>query len=191
MISYQDIHNRMRELGYKVFEAPDHNMNVVGLRKQSGRANTFDDLMTLTYTVGGKWRFHAWPCTTDPGGKYLGKPMNMIGTAIVKPGQYRGSHKLGIHGASKSWAHEALVQCGTLKVWHDANKDEAVDYGLAETTSYGTSGLNIHRNLGDFSAGCQVFRDRVDFDEFMHLAKLQINGKLGNRYTYTLLDWLL
>jgi hypothetical protein len=183
-----DVHNEMLRLGYSVFDG-EYDMNVVGLRRVPGTVNAFDDLMTLSFKEKSSWRFFAWPCTTEPGGKYLGQPMNVIGTAIIKPGQYRGSHKLGIHGAGKKWAHEALVQCGDLKVWHDANKDQVLDYGLAETTSHGTSGLNLHRHLGDFSAGCQVFEKRQHQEEFIFLVKQQIAANLGNKFTYTVLEW--
>lgn len=188
MISREAVHDRLLDLGHVVFDG-EHDMNVVGIRRKPGTTNAFDDLMTLSFRHGGSWQFFAWPCTTEPGGKYLGKPLHVIGTAVLAPGQYRGSHRLGVHGASKPRAHAALVQVGDLKVWHDANKDQVVDYGLAETISHGTSGINIHRNLGDFSAGCQVFRDRADHEEFMRLCGLQVAAKLGDRFTYTLIDW--
>ena len=187
----KSIHNKVRELGFVIFDKNPCDMNVIGLRRLPGTPNAFDDLMTLSYLEDGQWKFHAWPCTTDPGGKYLGKPMNPgIGTAVLKhDDQFRGSHKMGIHGASKSWAHPALVQVGVLRVWHDNNRDNVVDYGLAQTTSNGTSGINLHRDLGDFSAGCQVFKNRKDQEEFIALCRKQITAKLGDTYTYTLLSW--
>lgn len=190
-IDLQSVHNKVKDLGFKLFSDTNYNMNVIGLRRMPGRPNEFDDLMTLSYKENGQWQWHVWPCTTDPGGKYLGKPMNPgIGTAVLKsPDQYRGSHKLGVHGAGKAWAHEALVQVGDLRVWHDNNRDNVVNYGLAETTSHGTSGINIHRDLGDFSAGCQVFKNRKDQADFINLCKKQVLAKLGDVFTYTLLEW--
>lgn len=187
MIALQSVQDRMRALGHVIFDG-EHDMNVVGIRRVPGTTNAFDDVLALFFKENGAWRFFCWRITTEPGGKYLGKPLNVIGTAIVKPGQYRRSHKLGVHGASKPWAHEALVQAGALQVWHDANKDQVLDYGLAETTSRG-GGINIHRNLGDFSAGCQVFESRKDFEEFIGLCKLQVQAGLGDLFTYTLIDW--
>jgi hypothetical protein len=189
MIDRESVHNTLLDLGHVVFDG-EFDMNIVGLRRMPGTTGDFDDMMTLSYKQDGAWQWHAWPCTTDPGFKYLEKPMNPgAGTAVLKPGQYRSSHKLGVHGASKAWAHEALVQCGDLKVWHDRNKDRVVDYGLNETTSHGTSGINIHRDLGDFSAGCQVFKSRKDFDQFMSIVKQQILAHLGDKFTYTLIEW--
>jgi hypothetical protein len=113
-----------------------------------------------------------------------------VGTAVLHcPDQFPASHRLGIHSASKPWAHEALVQCGDLRVCHDNNRDEIVDYDLAMTTSHGTSGINIHRDLGDFSAGCQVFQYRQDHSTFISLCKKQIAAGLGDTFTYTLLPW--
>lgn len=193
----KNIHNRMKELGYIVFDATC-DMNVVGLRRVGGRTDHYDDLMTLSFKVTDEnlspreddgWEYHQWACTTDPGGRYLVKPLGGLGTAVLKPGQYRGSHKLGTFARGKRWEHEALVQVGKLKLWHDGNRDNVVDYGLAETTSTPASGICIHRPLGDFSAGCQVFQSRVHFEEFIGLCKLQVLAGLGDNFTYTLLDW--
>ena len=195
----ENVHNRMKELGHVVFDENTCDMNVVGLRRVGGRTDHYDDLMTLSWKVTDtdldnrpeeeRWEYHRWPCTTDPGGKYLVKPLGSLGTAVLRPGQYRGSHKLGTFAPTKTWAHEALIQCGTLKLWHDGNKDNVVDYGQAETTSTPASGICIHRPLGDFSAGCQVFQSRVHFEQFIQLCKLQVIAGLGGTFTYTLLDW--
>ena len=183
--------NKMAKLNFKVFADRDFDMNVVGIRRLPGTPNKFDDLMCLFWKQNGLWQFRQWRCTTDPGGKYLGTPMNpSVGTAVLKhDDQFPGSHKIGVHGASKSWAHPALVQVGVLRVWHDNDRDNVVDYGLAQTTSNGTSGINLHRDLGDFSAGCQVFERRADQEEFMALVKLQDEHGLGDTFTYTLLSW--
>ena len=41
----------------------------------------------------GKWKFFCFEATTDPGDNWMDNPMvREKGTAILKPGQYRGSH---------------------------------------------------------------------------------------------------
>jgi hypothetical protein len=58
----------------------------------------------------------------------------------------------------------------------------------------GTYGLNIHRahasrtstQVGKFSAGCQVFADPNEFDDFMILCRKSAE-LYGSRFTYTLI----
>lgn len=198
MIPSRDaVHSLIKKNGFKLFEGGDRrrdfDMNLIGLRTMPGTTNKFDDWMTLSFLEKGQWQFYFWPITTEPGGKYLTKPMNPgVGTAVLHaPDQYPGVYKVGTHSASKPWAHEALVQVGDFRVCHDNNRDQIIDYNLAITTSHGTSGINIHRDLGDFSAGCQVFQFRQDHTNFMTLVKKQIIAGMGDTFTYTLLEWPL
>ena len=59
--------------------------------------NAFDDCITLSYKIEDKWQFHCFKCTTDPGTHWVENIMRKDGVAILKPGQYRGSHKLRLH----------------------------------------------------------------------------------------------
>ncbi len=63
------------------------------------------------------------PCTTDPGYHYLQKPMVSRGTAILKEGQHRGSHRLGTHKG-----YQALTQRIPLPVYRDNTKDKELDF---------------------------------------------------------------
>jgi hypothetical protein len=155
-----------------------------------GAPNVFDDKLCVFYKLGGVWKFHSWACTTDPGTYYLQNPMNVNGTAIVKPGQYRKSHKLGLHRG----AYEAMVQVGALTIWRDQDKDAVLDYGVNEVTATGM-GINIHRagtastSVDKWSAGCQVFSKSSDFAEFMALIHKQSEAGLGDTISYSLLEW--
>ena len=40
--------------GYKFFEDKDYNINIVGVRNDSGKADTFDDNINVVYKVDGK-----------------------------------------------------------------------------------------------------------------------------------------
>lgn len=182
----------MKAKNYVVFEKKDYDMNVVGLRRIPGTVNAFDDVLCCFWKQQGLWQFRSWPVTTDPGTFYLNAPMNVAGTAIVRPGQYRGSHKLGKHGGATGY--EAMVQIGTLGVWRDADKDSELDYG-ANPTSAQWAGINIHRAGTDstkvdrWSAGCQVFKRSSDFAEFMALMHKQIEAGIGDTISYSLLEW--
>ena len=66
--------------------------------------------------------------------------MNKHGVAILKPGQYRGSHKIRLHQGR----YEALGQQKPVKVYRDKNKDGTYDL-LEENVQEGLYGINIHR----------------------------------------------
>ncbi|MEE2567444.1 hypothetical protein [Hyphobacterium marinum] len=188
------IHAAMTTKGYRLFEnAKGFDLNIVGIRSASTVPDRFDDWITVSYRdgVAGDWAFYAWPGTTDPGLYYLRRPLNVHGTAILKPGQYRSSHAIRKHQGR----YEAVCQKpGTnLPVHRDRNEDGTIDLD-AEVMTNGT-GINIHRAgdtrastvVGKWSAGCQVFADPTDFDVFMTLAR---RGRdiYGNGFTYTLLE---
>ena len=118
-------------------------------------------------------------------------PINPTGTAILVPGQYRSTWKLGRHQRK----YEALVQRKPVKVWRDNNQDEIIDYNNIELLSEeGYFGINIHRSnpydqsyvVNRWSAGCQVFKKVEDYNNFMELCKE--SAKIyGNSFTYTLI----
>ena len=96
----EQIEATMASKGYKYFTGGDYDVNIVGVRNSEtkGRVtNAFDDCMTVSYKVDGEWNFHCFKCTTDPGSHWVENIMREEGVAILKPGQYRGSHKLGLH----------------------------------------------------------------------------------------------
>lgn len=190
MFSRESIHARMRELGHVVFDgAKPFDLNIVGLRRQPAIPNTFCDRIAVFYreTVGGPWVFHAWPATTNPGTYWLQNPMNVSGTGILIPGQYRGSHSIGMHRG----AYRALVQTGTLRLWLDADKDAEIDHGrMIEGTRFG---INIHHagehstRVDKWSAGCQVFANLADYNEFMGIVDRAF-AIWGPRFSYSLVE---
>lgn len=180
----------MVDKGYVVFGgAADYNLNIVGIRTSDMQANTFNDWITVFYRLPGMWFQVAMPATTDPGTYYRKNPMNVAGTAIVKPGQYRGVFKLGqFRGVL------ALIQNKPITVYRDANRDEVLDaYGPKKHT--GMYGIHIHAASPDriagkvdkWSAGCQVIQDNLHFDFLIRLCEKQIQS-IGNSFTYTLLE---
>lgn len=169
----------------RVFE-----LNIAGVRNSDARANHFDDTLHVFYQrEDGGWIINSLPATTEPGTYWLKNLMNPKGTAILKPGQYIHSHRIGAHRGK----YQALVQQKPVTVWRDANKDSVPDMGSAKEET-GIFGINIHRaraagitlNVNDHSAGCQVLADVNDFNLLMELATR--HKKLyGNQFTYTLL----
>lgn len=185
--------NAMVKKGYKFFESGDYNINIIGIRNSSTGneiTNKFDDLMTLSFKVNGKWYMRKYPCTTDPGIHWSKNLLNENGVAILVPGQYRGSHMVGLHRGK----YEALRQKSPLKVYRDKDKDMEYDL-LKENIHEGIYGINIHRasqwgvskQVDKWSAGCQVIASNDDFAEFMRICNTA-RKKWGNSFTYTLLE---
>ena len=189
------IEKTMERKDYLYFKNGDYNLNIVGVRNsttQNKVTNRFDDKMTLSYKVNGVWKFHVYDCTTDPGTHWVENILSKDGVAILKPGQYRGSHIIRKHQGR----YEALGQHKPMKVYRDNNRDH--NYDLDEKSiKEGIFGINIHRatkyagkkstQIDKWSAGCQVIASNDDWKEFMSICR-KSRDKWGNSFTYTLLN---
>jgi hypothetical protein len=134
--------------GWLVFTAP-RSANLVAVRGP-GKAGDWDGVLYLAWvdTDGAGWTIHAWPCATRPGRVFLERPMNPLGTAVLEPGQYRKSHRQGLHKG-----RPALVQVGPVTVRRDGDQDALVEPG--RQTYNGLFGVNIHDVTSpDHLAGC-------------------------------------
>ena len=115
-------------------------------------------------------------------------PIQVKGTAIVKPGQYRGAYQIGYHKGK----YKALVQKKPITVYRDGNKDDKFDLNPLSIDK-GVFGVNIHK-AGDnstlvdgWSYGCTVLAKSIDFNALMRL--VERSAKLyGNSFTYTLIN---
>jgi hypothetical protein len=182
----------VKRAGFKVYDRPNE-LNIVGIRSANTRANSFDDTMNVSYRDGtGRWVSLSWPCTTDPGTYWLKSPMNPQGTAILKGNmQYAGAYGIALHRGK----YKALCQInGPVTVIRDYNRDDTLDFQNG-TEARGSFGINVHhanrvgttREVQKYSAGCQVFANIDDFDDFMALCEHH-RELYGNKFTYTLLD---
>lgn len=179
----------MKALGYKVFDNPkyDYDLNIFGIRNKQNETNIFNDTLGVLYLWDGCWRGHYWAGTVDPGAYWLENPMNIKGTAVMCPGQYRGAYELGNHRGKP-----ALIQSGPVTVWRDFNRDTTID--RQGDPDHGLFGCNLHRagkssKLVDrWSAGCQVWANEQDFEEFMDICHKQTTMTGFKTFTYTLLD---
>ena len=189
----------MASKGYKYFTDDNnksYDVNIIGIRNDEtkGRVtNAFDDLMTISYkNEDGEWQYHEFNCTTDPGTHWVENILNDRGVAILKPGQYRGSHKLRLHQGK----YLALGQKKHMKIYRDANLDGQYDL-IEESVKDELIGINIHRatsragnkstRVDKWSAGCQVIADNDDWHQFLDVC--QIAREIhGNSFSYTLLN---
>lgn len=185
---YDALYCTYQNLGYTWFSRA-YDLNVIGIRGDNVLANKFDDEFCVAYTdANGRPRVFSCPCTVDPGLYYLQNPLNDDGCLIMRPGQYRASHKLGYHRG-----YAALVQVGPVTIYRDGNRNNRLDFGGREYTGF--YGANIHRTLedgialtvGKFSAGCQVIQSPDDFAYIRALVRRQ-RISVGTDYiSYTLL----
>jgi hypothetical protein len=175
----QQIEMAVKAKGYKYFENGELNLNIIGIRNSAtGQkvTNKFDDHLALVYKEKGEWQFHIWSITTDNGG----------GTARVKPGQYPGSHHIGLHQGK----YECLKQKAPLTVFRDLTNDGIYQEDKTET---GVFGINIHKagvdsqDVNSWSHGCQVFKRIADFDKFLAICK-RAKAIQGDSFTYTLIQ---
>ena len=180
IVTREQIEQTIKQMtDYLWFEKGNYNLNIIGIRNsESGTevTNKFDDKITLSYKTGeviddngniitpGVWHFHCYDCTTDPGTHWVENIMRKDGVAILKPGQYRGSHIIRKHQGR----YEALGQDRPVKVYRDDNRDQW--YNLYENSvQEGNFGINIHR------ATKYAGKKSTQVDIW------------GNRFTYTLL----
>lgn len=181
----------LRDKGWQIFIRP-YELNIIGLRHIETTANRFDDEIHVIYRDNsGKTLHHIYKVTTDPGTFWLKNPSMPKGTAILKEGQHKDAYKLGLHRGK----YKALVQDKPVTVYRDYDRDAVLDLnnGSEET---GLFGINIHRAgisgsttlIDEYSAGCQVFQNANDFNEFIGLCE-QHSKFYGNKFTYTLIDF--
>ena len=194
----EQIQQIVESKGYKYFHDnlnKGYDVNIIGIRnsKTKGRVtNAFDDILTISYKIEGEWQYHEFSCTTDPGSHWVENLLNKKGVAILKPNQYRGSHKLDLHQGK----YLALRQKSNVTVYRDNNRDN--DYDLDESkTDIGIFGINIHRATGrsggksirvdKWSAGCQVVADNDDWHAFLDICQ-NAREIHGNSFSYTLIE---
>ena len=199
MYTREQIQDTVEGLGYKYFHDisnKNYDVNIIGIRNSEtkGRVtNAFDDLITIAYKLDGEWQYHEFNCTTDPGSAYMDNPiLENTGCAILKPGQYRGSHKIRLHGGK----YTALGQKKDVTVYRDNDRDGNYDLDESKTDT-GLFGINIHRATGrkggkstrvdKWSAGCQVIADNTDWHEFLDICQ-SAREIHGNSFSYTLIE---
>ncbi|NER13716.1 hypothetical protein GWK08_09720 [Leptobacterium flavescens] len=189
--SGQQIQQVLNNKGYRFFDGDQpYNANIIGIRSNNDIANSFDDWLYLIYRNESlAQQIFEFPVTTDPGKYWLENPLNVNGTAVLVPGQYRGAYEIGLHQGK----YEALRQKGKVKVWRDNTGDDRIDKG--GQVYEGVFGINIHRSnaqnesyiVEKWSAGCTVFKRVKDFNFFMEICR-RASKIYGNSFTYTLLE---
>lgn len=163
--------------------------NIIGIRTTLDVPNVFNDFIGVVIENKGIIQF--FESTTEPGTYYLVNPMNVKGTSILIPNQYKNSWVLGTHGKGVN-AHEALIQSRPITVWRDNNKNNTIEIN-PKSLDKGIFGINIHSTgllgyvapgIDKWSAGCQVIK-RYDTFKNKFLPLVKSSGQ--KEFTYTLL----
>jgi hypothetical protein len=171
-----ELKKEFKRLGYQF-----PNFHLVGIRSKANLPNEFDDLIGIVNGTKVQW----FTGTTNPGTHWLKNLMNPKGTALLKPGQWTDSWKLGMHKGQ----YKALVQAKAITVFRDKDRDAIAEE--TATTDTGLFGINIHRAnaswtskfVDKWSAGCQVVNNPADFKLLIEACEASGLG----RFTYTLL----
>lgn len=175
--SIEDLKKEFARLSYKF-----PSFHLVGVRSKANAKNQFDDLIAVINNNEISW----YTCTTNPGTHWLLNLLNPKGTAVLKPGQYLDTWKVGLHQGK----YEALTQCANVTVFRDGDRDDIAEE--SKITETGIFGINIHRAnpsvvsklIDKWSAGCQVLNDPKQFNELLNKCKATKN----KTFTYTLLN---
>ncbi len=169
-----------------------YQLNIIGIRSNESASNSFDDKIYIIFiNKNGKTETYSYNITTDPGTYWLQHPMQVNGTAILKQGQYVNAYKLGLHRGQ----YKALVQAKPVTIIRDYDRNAILDFNNGKEDT-GLFGINIHRasihgktkNVGKWSAGCQVFEKNSDYIHFIGLCNKH-RSLYGNEFTYSLLDF--
>lgn len=188
-----DFKKLFEKKGYAFFTKGAYNLNIIGIRANTNGivTNKYDDVLVVDYNTNQGHKRNIYTITTDPGKIYMNNPLQLKGTAILVPGQYRGCYCIDKHNGK----YDAICQrLGPVKVYRDGNKDNVYDLN-PDTIESGYFGINIHRSnetwirntIDNYSAGCQVFNNPKEFKAFMDICKKARNN-FGNKFTYTLIE---
>lgn len=136
--------------------------------------------------------FMPYQITTSPSLAYYGdKPVNPKGTGIKLPGDtiyYLQDRKLG-HGKYKMMVEGEPINVGRYPIGV-----KKMDTYLPANKHKENTGMHIHRSstkgkgvcIGPWSAGCQVFDDINEYDDFIKKAEKQTNN--GKKFIYALIQ---
>lgn len=189
-ISYDFIRSKYYENRFPFFTGT-FDLNLGGIREDDMAVDEFNDILFVAYEdVNGKGHVIAHRGTTKPGLYWLKNKLgNIKGTFILPPGYYAGIWHKDLHRQS----YAALCQKPGIQIpgWRDDDQDGELDYG--GPLHYDVTGLNMHRasvqprkNVGPYSAGCQVRERLTDHEKLMRLVDLQIQYINVDSFSYAL-----
>lgn len=196
-ITFTKVLEAYKKKGYKFYTRGNFNVNLFGIRMDNVLDNKFSDFLGIAYYVNDRATLIVIPATTCPGlyGGHAAMNPRPGGVAIIKPGQYIGSHQF-IDSYTGWLKYPYFQQVGKLTIWRDGDKDTEID-PTNEQFSEG-DGINIHMMSNDeviesknaivnnWSEGCNGAVKK----EFKKLfaAVRECVTRYGFNFTYTLFE---
>ena len=191
----------VKKNGGEVYEQPGY-INFCGVRNNATN-DTFNDVLYIYWKEGSEFK---GVCTngftTKPGRKVIlnsdGK-QNSQGAAILKEGWQKDIWHIGKHQGK----YTALRSSGGITNPTVITRDKT-QYGkggtkyelrvFQNTTTSGHFGVNFHKSgdphgnsVNGWSAGCQVFKVKREFDEMLNMAQSAAN-KGQKKFSYFLVN---
>lgn len=151
-------------------------LNIIGIRKKDKDSTKYEDLiLSVKITKPDTWKMvvDIYEGTTTPSDYWLRNfAVANKGAAILHEGWHEESWGFGYHKQDPK--RPALVQIKPLPVYRDSNKDTKLDEIDTTIETKGLIGINFHARanfivtelIGDTSAGCQVFKNRTNFEKY-------------------------
>lgn len=193
----------MQRKGYSLYANTvfgKNKLNIVGIRnidKDVGKSvvNNFTDIMVMFYYDDAGARYERiGRFTSVPGLKYQNVAFYPGTNRVIamKEGQYKDAYYQGTHIKTPL----AMRQGTAIPYRQDKHKNKVYEDDGSEKANNAT---NIHDSkayqsndpnklINDWSAGCQVFRSRADFDWMSQAASHQIDKTKYKLFTYTLMN---
>lgn len=190
-IRYADISKEISANSQKLF--------IIGVREEldvkKREGDKFVDKIAIVDPSKPTEKVVSYQATTSPSVEYYSDPkraLNTAGVAIMQPGV--SAYKIGIHKKGSPTQHEALVQDGEMEINRfELSVPKIETYEPGKPDKDDSYGINIHRSssdrgvcVGPYSAGCQVFADGKDFQDFMN--RLKASGINSGKFLYVLVQ---
>jgi hypothetical protein len=166
--------------------------NIIGIRSSLNVPDIFNDILAIVYKDKGVEKLYTATITTEPGVAYQKKLLNPKGCWVMMPAQMVDAYSPGFHQGKPD--HRCLRSTGKIYGLRDANLDGIAGNSGEGFWAEGTKvGANIHgankagitKQIGPWSAGCQVHNDWKKKEEMMDICE-KLYPKL-KKFTYTLL----
>lgn len=179
---------------YKWFEDQP---NIIAIRSNLQVPDVFNDPFFIVYKENGIEKLFTAVVTTEPGTTYQKKLLNEKGCWVMDPAQMIDAYSPGLHQGKAD--HRCLRSTGKIFGHREDDRDGVLfndKNALSMWVDGTTVGANIHgayhkddvdltRNVGPWSAGCQVHERWSKKEQMMDIiTKLYPNLK---KVTYTLL----
>ncbi len=179
--------------------------NIVGIRNTLGVKNRYLNRFTDLIVLMGprdKKEIRIYPATTTPGPAFSYVPfrnwwiasalkdtINPDGVAILQPGVYE--YTIGDHKGYTALVQSGKNTIGRIEPVLEPEKLRLNSFSPSKKQT-GSYGINIHKaSSGDtptidaWSAGCQVFKNGGDFNEFIRILQREARQKT---YDYALIN---